>query len=329
MGTRKPHPLATAAAAAAERTARQQRQAALVARALAHVDAHLDQPLDAATLADTAALSRHHFHRVFLAYLGVSVGRYVTLRRLQRACALLASGPEKVLEVALAVGYDSAQALAKALRREFDTTATAVRRGDTTVWTRLLPAWPELLGPAASPSQGAPMIQVHRHAELPAQVVALTATARGMVHHSMTRAASQAFAELQAGVARAGLMGQVRSCIALCPDDPQGPDDPGCRYVAGFVFGHDLARGQGACQQPALPLGGSLAWQALAPGRYAVFLHSGPYTTLWQTWKAIYRDWVPASAERLRDAPPLEVVLNDPETTPPEQLKTEIWLPLH
>ena len=114
-----------------------QRHTALLARALAHVDAHLDQPLPAPALADVAAMSRHHFHRLFQAYLGCSVGDYVTTRRLQRAGALLLSGPEPVLEIALAVGYDSAQALAKAMRRELDTTPTAVRHGDTTAWQHL------------------------------------------------------------------------------------------------------------------------------------------------------------------------------------------------
>lgn len=57
-----------------------QRQAELIARALAHIDARLDQPLTADVLADRAAMSRFHFHRVFFAHLGCSVGTYVGWR---------------------------------------------------------------------------------------------------------------------------------------------------------------------------------------------------------------------------------------------------------
>lgn len=171
-------------------------------------------------------------------------------------------------------------------------------------------------------------MQVTRFATLPPGLTALTATARGMVNHTLERAAKQAFGELWQAVQGAGLAPQIRSCIALSPDDPQGPDDPDCRYVAGLLFGHVLAAGEGPCTQPDIALTGSLAWQPLSPGRYAVFTHIGPYSTLHQTWRAIYRDWLPASTEQLRDVAPLELMLNGPQDTPAEKLHTEVWIPV-
>jgi len=171
-------------------------------------------------------------------------------------------------------------------------------------------------------------MQPSRFAEMPAGIQALTATARGMVQSTLVRAARQAFGEVAPAAQRAGAMNRLRSCISLMPDDPQGPDDPHCRYVAGLVFGYAMVDGSGECEQPDIPLTGSLAWQMLASGRYAVFLHTGPYDTLHQSWTAIYRDWLPTSGETLRDDPPLELVLNDPQSTPPAELMTEIWVPL-
>jgi AraC family transcriptional regulator len=156
----------------------------------------------------------------------------------------------------------------------------------------------------------------------------LTATGRGMVGHDLTRAAKLAYGELMTAVDRAGQMDRVRSCIALLPNSPQGPDDARCRYLAGVVFGLALHTQQGRCEQPAIPLDGTLAWWPIAPGRYAVFTHAGPYPTLHRSWIAIYRDWLPTSGERLRAAPPMEVCLNDPTETPPEELLTEIWIPV-
>ena len=40
------------------------------------------------------------------------------------------------------------------------------------------------------------------------------------------------------------------------------------------------------------------------------------------------RDWLPTSGEKLRDEPSFEVYLNHPESTPPADLRTEIWVPL-
>ncbi len=79
-----------------------------------------------------------------------------------------------------------------------------------------------------------------------------------------------------------------------------------------------MAGGQGVGQQAPVPIAGSLAWQALQPGRYAVFSHIGPYTTLHQSWAATYRDWLPSSGESLRDAPPLALCINTPDSTPPK-----------
>ncbi|MEY2890977.1 MAG: hypothetical protein RJA98_885 [Pseudomonadota bacterium] len=301
------------------------RPAALIARALAHVEAHLDAPLTADVLADRAALSRHHFHRVFAAHVGCGVAEYVMGRRLQRAGALLASGREPVLEVALAVGYESAQALAKAMRRELNTTPTAVRRGETAAWTTLLQ---RARSPWAPHDEGELAMELTRIATLPASVVALTATARGMVDRHLSRAAQQAYGELVQALDAAGLRAAATSWMALCPDDPQGPDDPNCRYVAGVVFGHQMADSSGVGAQPEVALSGSLAWQAIAPGRCAVFTHIGPYAQLHRSWTAIYRDWLPSSGHTLRDAPPMELMLNSPQNTAPEALHTEIWVPI-
>jgi AraC family transcriptional regulator len=303
------------------------RHSELIARALAYAETHLDGPLTAEILADRAAMSRHHFHRVFRAYMDCSVADYVTWLRLRRAFALLVSGDEPVAEIAAAVGYESAQALAKAMRRDYGTTPTAVRQGGA-------PAFEDLLNPGRGAglrknANGAINMQVTRLTHLPAGIVALTATARGMVDNTMMRAAQQAYGEVLQEADRAGLREHIKSYLSLVPDDPRGPDDPHCRFIAGLVFGYSLATCSGNVEQPAgVKLSGSLAWQAVASGRYAVFTHVGPYTTLHLTWKSIYRDWLPASGERLRDEPPLELNLSRAEATPPDLLRTEIWLPL-
>ena len=163
---------------------------------------------------------------------------------------------------------------------------------------------------------------------LPEGLVALTATAHGMVGNSLVQAARQAFNELMPAIHLAGVLTQVGSFMSMVPDMAQAADDPNCRYVAAALFGYSLASLSGECHKPDLRLSGTLAWQAIASGRYAVFTHVGPYDTLFQSWATIHNSWLPASGERIRPVPFLELMLNDPQTTPPELLRTEIWLPL-
>lgn len=178
--------------------------------------------------------------------------------------------------------------------------------------------------PPARPMQ--PVRRVSLDPAVPLQV--LTAMARGMIEHNFIRAAQRAQTELMTAAAGAGLLHDIRSRVGLFPDVPKPPNDAKCRYIAGVLFGHDLATGQGRCQRPAVTLTGSLAWATLAPGRHAIFMHVGPYDTMHRTWQAIYSDWLPASGEVLRRAPPMELSINSPDDVPPEELRTEIWIPL-
>jgi AraC family transcriptional regulator len=269
-------------------------------------------------------MSPFHFQRMFRATFGTTVAGYVTWRRLLRACELLGQGDLPVLDVALAVGYDSAQALAKAMRRELDTTPTAVRAGSTPAWQRLF----DRRGPVPSlTSQGADPMLTPQLIEIP-ELHVLTATGRGMDQGNMSRAAKQGFGELMAAVQAAGLSARIGSCLALMPDDPQGPEDQEARMWCGAVFDYSLSERSGKATRPEIALTGTLAWHTIPAGRCAVFVHRGPYEELHHTWTRIYRDWLPATGYALRDTPPFEDYVNDPSTTPAAELITHIHVPL-
>lgn len=63
-------------------------------------------------------------------------------------------------------------------------------------------------------------------------------------------------------------------------------------------------------------------------GDYGVYLHTGPYEGLQAVYDDLFSKWLPSSGREMRSIPAFEVYLNSPETTPPAELKTEIWVPL-
>ena len=297
----------------------------LLSRAVAYIGEHLADALDNDTLAQQAALSPYHFNRLFHAHFGTTVAGYVTWRRLQRACELLADEGAGVLDVALAVGYESAQALAKAMRRELDTTPTAVRAGSAPHWQRLFGRRGSGKAPSDQPCADAQGVRLQpRLIDLPERIV-LTATGRGMHEGRMARAAQAAFAELWAALTCAGWTAHVGCTVGILPDEPEHPEDPQARIWVGVGF---RSSSEPAHDPSALPLRGSLAWRVVSGGRYAVFTHVGPYDELHRVWRSVYGQWLPATGYALRDVPPFEHYVNDPRALPPERWCTELHLPL-
>ena len=84
---------------------------------LEHIDAHIDAPLSVDGLAAVAGFSKFHFHRQFSELLGMGVYRYVQLVRLRRATHELAFSDARILDVALASGFESHEAFARAFKK--------------------------------------------------------------------------------------------------------------------------------------------------------------------------------------------------------------------
>jgi AraC family transcriptional regulator len=100
-------------------------------RVLEHIDRHLDERLELETLARVANFSSFHFHRLFAAWMGETLGEYLRRRRLEVGALRLISQPRvPVLQVALSVGFGSAEAFARAFKARFDNTPTGWRSAE-------------------------------------------------------------------------------------------------------------------------------------------------------------------------------------------------------
>ena len=97
-------------------------------RVMDHIERHLDQPLDLETLAAVAHFSAFHFHRLFRAWTGETLGDHLRRRRVEKGALRLRTQPgSSVLEVALAVGFGSGEAFARAFKSRFGATPSAWR----------------------------------------------------------------------------------------------------------------------------------------------------------------------------------------------------------
>ena len=91
------------------------------------VDARYRDPLDVPALARTAHLSPAHFSREFRRTFGDTPHRYLLMRRLERAAALLRNTDRSVAEICVTVGFSSVGSFTTTFRKTFGASPTAYR----------------------------------------------------------------------------------------------------------------------------------------------------------------------------------------------------------
>ena len=75
-------------------------------------------------------------------------------------------------------------------------------------------------------------------------------------------------------------------------------------------------------------VGAPLEQVTLPAGRHAVLTYQGPYAGLPAAYDQLFGLWLPQSGEEPADSPVFEIYLNSPMDTAPDDLLTEICLPL-
>lgn len=96
-------------------------------RARTHLDGRFSEALANREFARVAALSEHHFLRLFKTAFGTTVGRYRQARRLDEARRRIAEENRSVTEAALDVGYTSLSSFCRAFKARFGCAPSAVR----------------------------------------------------------------------------------------------------------------------------------------------------------------------------------------------------------
>lgn len=92
-----------------------------------YIEAHLDQPLALADLAQRCHLSEYHFARMFRESFGLPPHQYLLARRLELACRLLRQGDLPLGQVALLCGFASASHFSNRFRQALGATPGAYR----------------------------------------------------------------------------------------------------------------------------------------------------------------------------------------------------------
>ena len=269
-------------------------------KVVAYINNHLDETLDLKTLANEAALSDFHFHRIFKALKGEAIGGYITRLRLEATARLLRYTALTIEEIAFNIGYETSASLSKTFKKQYGISPTEYRTNkDTYIMKK------EIINPDLALK--APKIVTLEPKNL--IYVALTG-AYGSLNYG------KAYEQLWAVIKAQKLFTKGIEPICISYDDP--------KITEGSLQRSDVCL---AIHKPATPQE-EVSCKTLAGGEYAVFFYQGSYENLSQVYDTAVR-WVIDRQYTLREEPFFEKYLNDARRTPKEKLKTEIYIPIN
>ncbi len=84
--------------------------------AIAFIEDNLESALNIEDVARVACCSKYHFHRMFFASFNVTCAEYIRRRKLTMAAVEVLNSDRKIVDIALAHGYDSPNAFTRAFR---------------------------------------------------------------------------------------------------------------------------------------------------------------------------------------------------------------------
>lgn len=294
MGTARPLNDA-APGATALRDASRDEYERRIHRVVAYIDEHLDEPLDLDTLATVAHFSAFHFHRLFRAWTGETLGDYLRRRRIETGALRLVTQPRStVLAIALAVGFASGEAFARAFKLRFGTTPSAWREERN---SGQADRSRDQAGSGIGFDHGAPAPPRIEDTTMSQNVSLIDMPATAIAYHRHTGAYGEPVARfwmerVAPWMAENDLFGRER--YGISHDDPTITEPAKCRYDAGVVA------------EAKEVLSGRPQRTVLAGGRYACTRFEGTVDEIDAAWQRLLGGWLPTSGLQLDARPLLE-----------------------
>ncbi|GAA2236144.1 AraC family transcriptional regulator [Streptomyces indiaensis] len=278
-------------------------------QALDHLEASLDREVDMTEVARIAAVSEHHFRRLFSALAGMPLPVYVRRRRMTLAGAEVLAGDLTLLDIAVRYGYGSGEAFARAFRSVHGIGPGEARRTGAVLTSH--PRMSFRVVVEGSTTMRYRIVEkesfrvVGKKARLPLVPEGLNRAAAAHLE-SLDELAIVRMKEL-AGQEPAGILSAV---VYLTDSREEGAE---ADYWIGVVTAPETAaENLDALDVPA--------------GTWAVFDNHGSYpSALQELWRDVFTQWFPSNPYTSRTGPEL---LRTQPVEVGEETDSQLWIPV-
>jgi len=276
--------------------------------AMDFIEQYLMDELDMNQLSRIAGCSDYHFRRMFSTLSGMPLSEYIRRRKLSAAAELLQAG-EKVVDVAMQLGYDSPEAFSKAFLSLHGILPSQAKKSNT-----MLKAIPPMFFQLTI--QGGVAMNYRIVEKEAFRIIGfkkrITLQFEGVNHQLddlVQRLTPEVIVELK----------------SLSNMEPAGILNVSANFTDRTNEGTELDQYIGIATTNAA----NLSYDALQvpASSWAVFEVVGEFPKAVQdTWASIYAQWFPSSGYELTGGP--EMLWNEgPDTSKPD-FRSEIWIPV-
>lgn len=268
-------------------------------RVVDHIKANLVRNISVSELADVAAFSEFHFHRIFKAFTGESVNRYITRLRLQNAAHYLITNKQKnITEVAIDCGFSSSANFTKAFKKLYDVSPSDYRTDFEN--SRIGKAESRNGKDIFSPGGYIDCVDNNLSKEIEMKVNVkemqpVTVAFIRFFNGYDPKGISEVWRELKVWATARDLLKEDTLLIGLGLDNPEVTDPEKCRYDACISVSPDTETG------------GAVGMQEIAGGKYAVGEFEGEIQQLAKFYHDIYASWLPENGYVPDCKPPFEI----------------------
>lgn len=270
-------------------------------KAIDYINLNLQEPITLKEVAAVSCISEFHFHRIFKAYIGESLGAYISRLRLESVAQKLQISQNTLNEITEQTAYQSPQSLSKAFRNQFGIPPIAFKNVHKYFSAQL--TTPNAINIKLKP-------RIKNVGEKNLIYIRIIST------YGEEIAYKKAWDKLCSYAVQKELLNSSTEFIGLSFDNPNITKHEQCRFYACLTV------------PASIKAKGTIGNYTLDGGTFAIFTLQGSYIQLRKLYPYIYFEWLPKSKYELRDAMPFEKYVNSPDEVKEKDLITEIYIPI-
>jgi AraC family transcriptional regulator len=272
---------------------------------LQYVGNNLDGDLSIKTLSEQSGISLFHFHRIMKAALNEPLGTYINRARLETSIKLIRYGNTPFQEIASRIGYQDLSAFSKAFTKEFGVSPNDFKNDMNLVFNTHID------------------YQITKSNKLAADIKPkVKILPDRMVYFIMIKGkyggpeVEKAWDEMIQFAKKSKIVGWNPDIFSIYYDDSE---------IVGY---ENTISDICIASKKLVKTTGNIETKNISGGKYAVFRYKGPYDFLWDLYDSIFKVWILNTDYKLRDAPILEKYITYSYMIKPENLLTEIFIPI-